>query len=322
MPLRHDIWNSFCHLFHAPTHRVSKNIGLLWLQKLLAGTQILPQIAVSAAARFQELLESLPLMYTAATNNGMWLFEQVTVLSQDGYVQVSLMLLQNSCHSSSNQPAWQFKHVTRKNITSSDLLPPEIDEHLVQMALKTFKLFVFLLQWMELKPMALSISAADPFICMCFVGCCFHEANRMESSPDFFLHTMTAEGVFSAPRAPKYSISDLQEWLSVAVGYAVCNAAVLEIAKITARVCEKIQNAVIVITWRHVGCKTTNQIMHKMDFNDHFWGVIDIARQGCSIPSQLSRWWDVLILYNFSSRSKCIKYFRWDFSEIKRSAYH
>lgn len=62
----------------------------LVLQRLLSRGGLYPQVLVSAAARFQELLEGLPPLQADAAECGVWQFGQVAAVGLDGGLQVRL----------------------------------------------------------------------------------------------------------------------------------------------------------------------------------------------------------------------------------------
>lgn len=97
-------------------------------------------------------------------------------------------------------------------------------------------------------PEAMCLANATPRLLSCYVACTFHEANRQDSGPACATYTVTLEGILPAPRAPRYSLTDLAEWLGIALGReGVGLAEAREAALLAAPACARVEGAVIVV---------------------------------------------------------------------------
>ena len=86
-------------------------------------------------------------------------------------------------------------------------------------------------------------------LCMAYVGCAYHELNRMDSGPPFTVLSVSCEAITPTPREPRYGLADLQDILALVLegGARVGLESAREVAALAAKSCAAVEGAVIAL---------------------------------------------------------------------------
>ncbi|GAB4816297.1 hypothetical protein N2152v2_003343 [Parachlorella kessleri] len=98
-------------------------------------------------------------------------------------------------------------------------------------------------------PALLTLSRASSRLRMAYVGCAYHEFNRMDSGPPFTVLSVSCDAITPAPREPRYGLADLQGWLALVLerGAGVGLESAREVAALAAKTCGAVEGAVIAL---------------------------------------------------------------------------